>query len=171
MAENEKRNSTQGAKPERASPPGVGGRHSSPPTCRAGGGYQDICNEKKCAVSDSQLEELRALGLQRAWLHVAALIGVEHFVTMWRVLCQEVDFRGDMQRVYVPRFSTYLRFQRNRVIMALSGEGRTPHDIRVELKSSTGEDVSEAHIDRIIRQQRRGMYDREEEGSNLRQGK
>lgn len=160
MAEHEKRNSAHGRRHERPSPQGVGGRHSPPPHPRGGGGYLDICNEKKRAVSETQLDELRALGLQHAWLHVAALIGVDHFVTMWRVLCQEVDFRGEMQRVYVPRFSTYLRFQRNRVIMALSSEGKDALTIRAELKATMGEDVSKAHIDRIIKQQKKATDDR-----------
>lgn len=159
MPEHEKRNSTRGMKPQRAAPHGVGGRQAASAHRKGGGGYLDICTEKKRDFRDSQLDELRALGLQRAWLHVAALIGVEHFVTMWRVLCQEVDFRGDMQRVYVPRFSTYLRFQRNRVIMALSSEGKDARTIRTELKSATGEDVSESHIDRIIKQQKRTATD------------
>lgn len=136
-------------------PHGVGVRQERPRATKAGGGYQNICNKNERDLTGSLLDELRALGLQRAWLSVAAHIGVNNFLVMWRVLCDEVDTRGDMQRVYVPRFRTYLRFQRNRVIMALSSEGKDSRAIRTELKASTGEVVSETHIDRIIKHHRR----------------
>lgn len=155
MTDYEKRNPTQATKPQRASQPGVGGRHSSPPTCRVGGGYPDICAKKKREVKDSQIEELRAIGLPRVWLNIADSIGAEHFVTMWRVLCQQVDFDGDAQRVYVPRFSTYLRYQRNRVILALCSEGKDVRTIQTELKSATGWSVTKSYIYRIIKQHKK----------------
>lgn len=160
MTDYEKRNPTQAVKPEGASPHGVGGRHSSPPTCRVGGGYPDICTKKKREVKDFQMADLHALRLQRHWLEIAVLIGVENFIAMWRVLCQEVDSRGDSQRIYIPRFSKYLRLQRNRVIMTLRSEGKKPKTIRKEYKAVTGQDVSIAHIWKIINQGKKATDDR-----------
>lgn len=134
---------------------GVGGRQGAETAPTGGGGYPDDCNKKKFDLSDSRLNELRAIGLQRSWLSLAALIGVDNFLTVWRVLCQEIDMRGDMQRIYVPRFRTYLRYQRNRTILALSSEGMDSRAIRAELRAATGEDMNEQHINRIISRHKR----------------
>lgn len=106
------------------------------------------------------MADLHALRLQRHWLEIAVLIGVENFIAMWRVLCQEVDSRGDSQRIYIPRFSKYLRLQRNRVIMTLRSEGKKPKTIRKEYKAVTGQDVSIAHIWKIINQGKKATDDR-----------
>lgn len=132
----------------------MGGRRERSPLSTEGGGYLNFCGKKEVPCKDSQLDELRALGLQRLWLSVAAVIGVDNFLAMWRVLCDEVDVRGEMQRVYVPRYRTYLRYQRNRVILALAAEGKDPKAIREELKAVMGEVVTHTHITRIIKHSR-----------------
>lgn len=161
MASTEKRNSSHAKRCGGMFDPGVGGRQGGTPFPAGGGGYPDICTEKKLDLSDSRLNELRALGLQRVWLKIAESVGVDNFLTMWRLLCNEVDVYGDMQRVYVPRFQTYLRFQRNRVILALRGEGKNWRAIRLELKRTIGEDVSENHIYKIVKNHKRALINGE----------
>lgn len=133
---------------------GVGGRHGSRPPAMQGGGYQDICTtantslEKKC---DARLVELREVGLSRAWLTVAEVIGVDAFLDAWKVLDQQAAHINPGQReIYVPLFASYLRFQRNRFILALADHGTSVDEIRRQVRTVLCEDISARHITRIV---------------------
>ncbi len=133
---------------------GVGGRHGSRSPTGQGGGYQDICTalntplEKK---SDARLAELRDVGLSRVWLTVAEVIGVDAFLDAWKVLDQQATHINPGQReIYVPLFASYLRFQRNRFILALADHGTSVDEIRRKVRTVLCEDISARHITRIL---------------------
>lgn len=137
---------------------GVGGRQASPHPSRGGGGYQNKCTvlnfdpqaaEKK---RDPRLEELREMGLQRIWLEVAEKIGVDAFLAVWRILDADQTSIDNYGRLMVPirAYSTYLRYQRNRYVEALSALGHTPPEIRKMLKAQLCEEISIRHISRLV---------------------
>jgi len=133
---------------------GVGARHgqSAPPTGQ--GGYPNICNSdrfsKKNARADSRLAELREIGLAAHWLDVAASIGVDNFLTMWAILSNCDAVQDEKHYAYVPRYSVWMRYQRNRVILSLHADGLRAQEIRVRIMDDLNEVVSVDHIKRII---------------------
>lgn len=154
---NEKRHSTAGTDSQVQ---GVGGRQEQPPPPAGGGGYP-----KKCEIfnfrhpaeknRDPRLDELQKMGLQRVWLEVAEAIGVDDLLAMWRIISSDPSSVGDHGRILVPirSYSSYLRYQRNRYIEALTEMGLSSEEIRNRLSTQMGEDVSHRNISRI---QRRG---------------
>jgi len=133
---------------------GVGGRHTDHPLPDRGGGYQDFYNSAGFPLNekiDPRLIELREIGLSRAWLKVAETIGVDSFLAAWKVLDHQTKLVNPGQReVYVPLFSSYLRFQRNRFILALADQDVSVDQIRKMVRSSLCESISARHITRII---------------------
>jgi hypothetical protein len=133
---------------------GVGARHGSITSTRGQGGYLNICTtdrfSKKNATSDSRLAELREIGLAAHWIDVAASIGVDNFLTTWAILSNSDVIRGEKHYAYVPRYSVWMRYQRNRVIMSLHADGLLPKEIRVRIGEDLNELVSVDHIKRII---------------------
>ena len=137
---------------------GVGGRQTLPRSRTRGGGYPNICTvlnfdpsgEKK--KRDPRFDELQQMGLQRVWLDVAAEIGVDALLKLWRILDADQGSIGDDGRLLVPlrSYSTFLRFQRNRYIETLNALGKSPREIRDLLKSQLCEMISIRHISRLI---------------------
>jgi len=140
---------------------GVGARQTRQTHLRQGGGYLDICkatkigdqapDEKNRPAADPRLAELRRMGLQRVWLDVAEVIGVDSFLVVWRIIDADpaCSYDDTVLRVPMRLYRTYLRYQRDRYIEALSAQGITPSDIRIRLERQMGETLSEAHIRRI----------------------
>jgi hypothetical protein len=81
---------------------------------------------------------------------VALRIGFDAFMSLWQVLMREghVD---DRNRVVVPNYSRYLRFQRNQLIRELDDEGLTADEIRRHLRKVTGQELDITHIRRTMR--------------------
>lgn len=104
--------------------------------------------------SDPRLSELEQIGLPRWLLDLAAQIGVDATLVVWRRLSDES--RND-HRVSVPRWSTFMRYQRNRFILALDERGLPPEIIREEMQVSLREELSLSHIKRIIEKRKRGV--------------
>jgi hypothetical protein len=81
---------------------------------------------------------------------VALQVGFDAFMSLWLVLMREghVD---DRNRVVVPNYSRYLRFQRNQLIRELDEEGLSADQIRLEVKKLTGQDLDITHVRRTMR--------------------
>jgi hypothetical protein len=130
-----------------------GARPSTP-----GGGYLNICTAFEAAVgsaarapADPRIDELRRMSLPRVWLRVAEAIGYETFMDLWRVLCSDESVQNDRQRVRVPLFSKYTRYQRNQVIRRLHEEGQTPNAIRRYIARATGERLCKSTVLTVLR--------------------
>lgn len=131
-----------------------------------GGGYQDVCTvlefekkppaRKKNAAADPRLDELRRMGLPRVWLQVAEAIGVDAFLATWRILdADPATWHNEtILRVRLRPYRSYLRYQRNRYIEALTAQGLKPDEIRQRLRKQLGEDVSHRHITRLAKADR-----------------
>lgn len=97
---------------------------------------------------DPRLAELRKIGIKRIWLQVAERIGVDAFLEMWRIL-DDCDERKKGAYLYIPTFSTFLRYQRNQFIRTLAGAGLPSAAIRDRVKRDLRERLSLRHVDRV----------------------
>lgn len=141
--------------------PGVGARQPPPGLHPGGGGYQGVCmgskfekkigEAEKNAAHDPRLDELRAMGLQRAWVAAAEAVGVDAVLAVWRILDADPSssYDGTTLRVPLRAWRTYLRYQRNRYIDSLRDLGLRPHEIQRRLQQQLGERVSISHIKRL----------------------
>jgi hypothetical protein len=138
---------------------GVGARQACPPPSPPGGGYQETCTVLKFSArppeakknADPRLDELARMGIQRVWLEVAEAIGVDAFLTVWRILDAEPASHHKEGRLQLnlKLYRSYLRFQRNRYIEALARKGLKPLEIQWHLNRQLRESVSLRHISRI----------------------
>ncbi|MGR8932107.1 MAG: hypothetical protein ACU836_15860 [Gammaproteobacteria bacterium] len=149
----EKRNSN---KEMPTSLPGVGARHGHHPPLAGRGGYLDICNgekfsEKIAPRGDSRLRELKEIGLATHWLEVAETIGVDNFLAMWKVLSKSDAVQNERHRTYVPQYDSWLRYQRNRVIISLHNDGLNAAEIMTRIKNDLGENIGIDQIKRVIK--------------------
>ncbi len=134
---------------------GVGVRHGLTASPGGQGGYLNICttdrfSKKNGPGDDSRLAELREIGLAAHWLDVAASIGVDNFLTMWAILSGCDAVQDEKHYAYVPRYSVWMRYQRNRVIMSHHADGLCAQEIRVRIMDDLNESVSVGHIKRVI---------------------
>jgi len=133
----------------------VGARHKDPFRQPQGGRYQDICtvfetSEKKSL--DPRLDELKDMGLGIFWRQLAERIGYDEFMLVWAALSDQASEGDNGHRVYIPRFDSYMRFQRNRYIVALASSGSKTKEIRHRVQEDLNETVHEMHISKVIRQ-------------------
>jgi hypothetical protein len=92
------------------------------------------------------------MGLAPIWLRVAAAIGYDAMLELWRVLDSEprlVSDSGSLE-VKIRRYSAFLRWQRNAYAAALHASGRAVADIQEAVREQLGEDISRAHMTRIV---------------------
>lgn len=138
---------------------GVGARQTAPAPSPRGGGYQETCTAPEFSARppriqknrDPRLDELQKIGLKRVWLDVAEEIGVDAFLAMWRILDADDSSRhkeGFLQ-VHLKLYRSFLRYQRNRYIEALSALGYKPVEIQRSLARQLREPVSLRHISRL----------------------
>lgn len=133
---------------------GVGGRHGQGVGVGPGGGYLENCtpaNFSRDTPRDPRLDELARLGLQRQWLAVAEVLGVDAFLAAWRVLdCPDAP-RDDSGTLTLPllRYSQWARFQRNQHIRALRAAGLKPAQVRARLAENYGLTLSASQLRRI----------------------
>lgn len=134
---------------------GVGDRHIKTDSHLLGGGYLENCTasnfQKKIAQNDfEKIKEIEQIGLARHWINIAKEIGVDQFLIIWRILSNDDLAANDKNYVYIPRFTVFKRFQRNRVILTLHSDGKNTKDIQKIIKSDLKETVTIGHIKRII---------------------
>lgn len=143
--------------------PGVGARQAPSPSPQGGGGYQDVCTvlefgkktpagEKNAPARDPRLDDLQRMGLPRTWLDVAEAIGVDAFLTAWKILDDSPsnwNRWGSGLEISLRRYRVFLRYQRNRLIEAMSANGLTPPEIKRRLERQLRERLSIRHINRV----------------------
>lgn len=134
----------------------VGGRQDDPHSPSMGGGSPSSCSifgvdvGGDGAAADPRLAELRHMGIGRAWLNVAQEIGFDAFLTVWRVLATDDSVRDERNRVYVPLFNTFMRYQRNQYIRTLADAGLTPDEISDRLSRAGCEPLTPKHIGKLL---------------------
>ena len=138
---------------------GVGGRQASPHHPAGGGGYQNIFTvlnfhlDGEQKKRDPRLKELREIGLQRVLQDIAAAIGVDNMLKMWRIVDEIAPRLGDSGeiRLQFPRYKSYLRYQRNRYIETLVWLGHNHSTIREMLNKQLGELLSKRQLSRVVK--------------------
>ena len=136
--------------------PGVGARHTDPDPSGRGGGYQDDCGSQNFGRDDPRFEELKRMGLPRAWLMVAQCIGFDQWLEVWRML-SSADFDSWIRRetggTRMPQlrpYDAYLRFQRNRYIEGLAERGMKASEIQRAVARNLREPLAGKHIRKIM---------------------
>lgn len=157
----ENRNSTAGTAQldlfGQAPMPGVGARQADPGPPDRGGGYLDTCGSANDGASDPRLAELAHLGLPRAWLMIAELIGFDAWLNVWRMLSSaEFDswIRRETGGTRMPQlrsYDSYLRYQRNRYIEALAARGMKAGEIQRAVARNLREPLDEKHVLKIMK--------------------
>lgn len=100
---------------------------------------------------DITLEELREIGVPRWLMEIAAEHSVPVAIDVWRRLSEEAQVGDGRSRLYVPAWTVYLRYQRNRFIKTLDAEQVPPEDIVKTVKDVLCERISLCHVRRIVR--------------------
>lgn len=88
------------------------------------------------------------MGIGAAWLRVAEQIGVDAFLETWRTLDDERAAAG-RREVYIPNFTTYTNYQRNRFIQSLAAAGHDAREIRRLLLAELHDAPTVRHIHRV----------------------
>lgn len=138
---------------------GVGGRQGLTAGPARGGGYLDVCNPpelhdgaKKNRAGDPRLDELRAMGMHHCWQKVAAEIGMDAFLAMWRILDAEEQWRhpkGGLE-LTLRRYRSYEHHQRDAYIRQLARRGVPIIDIRVRLADALGVMLEAKRIREVV---------------------
>ena len=97
------------------------------------------------------MADLRALNLPAHWMRVAESIGVDSFLLVWQLLSEDDAIQDNYGRVHIPKFSSWLRHQRNRLISTLAMRGHNPQDIQAFLRDRLGYDLSLGHIRELMK--------------------
>jgi len=136
---------------------GVGARQAGRPEAGKGGEYLEICGDQNFRPDeDPRFEELRRIGLPRAWLLVAETVGFDSWLAVWRRLSSE-EFNGWVRRdtggtrmPMLRSYDAYLRFQRNRYIQALGARGMSPAQVARAAARNLHEPLDESHVAKIM---------------------
>jgi len=158
---------------ETASVQGVGGRPEGSHPYGGGGGYLDICtqlefpigpkkNRADPRVTDPRLLALQGMRMHERWLRIASVIGMDNFLFVWEQLDRDVDRAGLSIWVSLPRFSRYMRHQRNRIISLLAEQGLKSQAIQQAILNDLGERISIRHIDRIRKRLKQSINERKD---------
>ncbi|WP_159672407.1 hypothetical protein [Andreprevotia sp. IGB-42] len=95
--------------------------------------------------------------MQPIWLQIAARIGVDAFLELWRTLdqCEELP-RADNGMVFVKMrsYKSWIRAERDRYITALDQAGNTPAEIQRALRSNMRTELTIDHIKRVVKAHR-----------------
>ncbi|OQS32484.1 hypothetical protein [Chromobacterium haemolyticum] len=136
----------------------TGGRQGETQPATGGGGYLNVYTpyelpDGKKIARDPRLDDLRAMGMHHTWQRVAAEIGMDAFLAMWRILDAEEQFqhpKGGLE-LTLRRYRSFLMFQRNRFICQLAGAGLTNDEIRQRLDVGLCEKLENSRINNIIK--------------------
>lgn len=133
----------------------VGARQAAPEPPLGGGEYLEMCGTQNFC-SDPRFNDLRTIGLPKAWLVVAETVGFDAFLEVWRRL-SSMEFsewvRRDTGGTRMPMlrsFDSYLRFQRNRYIEALGNRGMSVAQVARAVARNLREPLDEKHVAKII---------------------
>lgn len=135
---------------------GVGARQCESFHLPGGGGYLDECTPSEL-WQEAKFRELFDMGLPAVWLEIAHDLGYDAFMRLWRRLDAAAEMRSDaesMIEVQLRRYSSFLRFQRNRFIETLVDMGVSHREIRERVRRDIGEELSPSHIRRLAARRR-----------------
>lgn len=138
---------------------GVGGRQAKKCLSSEGGGYLDNYRfmefEKNTLPkkADPRLIYLRKIGLNATLQKIANSIGFDNFLKMWAILDKDKSAHTDSGAInlHIRSFKAWQRFERERLVKALSSEGYSAREISEFVKDQFGEKLHHSYISRLIR--------------------
>lgn len=143
--------------PELAPPPGtppshrgVGGRQGGSGPRQGGGGYLNGRTPPEFR-KDIRLRELSEIGLSKIWLDIAAAVGYDQFIGIWKNISSKPELRDDSNQVAltIRPFRAYERYQRNRYIDTLVAAGLRPSQVHEVVRHDLGENLTVSQITRL----------------------
>ena len=170
MANSEKRNSNEGMEGvgdhERPGQAWVGARQENSQVPPRGGGYQDNCNTLEFALGETAkksravdihvemtIEDLRAMQLTPKLRELACEVGIDTFLTVWSIMGAG-DNPSEL-RVYWPKWSSCLRYQRDKILKRMVVDGADNDEIISTMRMTFCEEVADGTLLEYIRQARR----------------
>jgi hypothetical protein len=161
MSNHERRSSSEGLTAPEDLSTTPGGRRPGEAYPQEGGGSLPNCTFSGVAVQragappDPRLQELRDIGLNAQWLSIVEALGFEDFILLWGLLSEmarkKKPYDNDpVIRIRMPKFSRYLRYQRNLLIERLNQEEKLDSKQIYKILSDSDK-VGRAHINRVIR--------------------
>lgn len=129
---------------------GVGGRRGSSAPRAGGGGYLNGRTPSEFQ-KDIRLRELSEIGLSKIWLDIAAVIGYDQFIAIWKNISSKPELRDDSNQVSltIRPFRAYERYQRNRYIDTLVAAGLRPSQVHSVVRHDLGENLTVSQITRL----------------------
>lgn len=132
----------------------VGARQAGGRAAGSGGEYLEMCGAQNfCPSNDPRLDDLRRMGLPRAWLMVAETVGVDAWLEVWRRLSADETLLhdGGQRMPKLRSYDAYLRYQRNRYIEALASRGMSVSQVARAVARNLREPLDEKHVVKIMR--------------------
>ena len=136
-----------------------GGRQAKGGARPGGGGYLNVCTTSKLAdraekkfPRDPRLDILRKMGMHHTWQKIAAEIGMDAFLAMWRILDDQQQFhhpKGGLE-FSLRRYRSYTHYQRDDFIRQLAAAGLNPQQIHERLGEALCEKMNPTRIKQII---------------------
>ncbi|WP_267391300.1 hypothetical protein [Snodgrassella sp. B3088] len=138
---------------------GVGGRQASINASTRGGGYLQTYRFSEFRKSDlpskkdPRLLSLREIGLNATLQKIAATIGVDNFLKMWAILDNDESTHSDSGalNLHIRSFSAWTRYERNRLIKFLAGQGLSNREIAKVVADQFNERLDLSYISRLSR--------------------
>jgi len=133
---------------------GVGARQADGRAAGGGGEYLEMCGAQNfCPSDDPRFEDLRRMGLPRAWLVVAETVGFDAWLEVWRRISADESLLhdGGQRMPKLRSYEAYLRYQRNRYIEALAGRGMSVAQVARAVARNLREPLDEKHVAKIMR--------------------
>lgn len=139
--------------PQPAPPParGVGGRQAGRRPRGGGGGYLNGRTPTELR-GDPRLAELAEIGLSSIWLNVAAIVGYDGFMAMWRYLDGRPELRDDSNQILLSlrQYRTFEKYQRNRYIETLVASGLNASQVQYLVNRELRESLTNRQCRRLI---------------------
>jgi hypothetical protein len=104
----------------------------------------------KCDDAPS-MNDLVAMGLRPQLIELAKSIGVESFFKLWRFVDDApLGTAGEGGQLHIPRFTKWIRHNRNNLIVALRCDGHSLPEIKRQLRRKLDIDISTRTIRRVV---------------------
>ena len=106
--------------------------------------------KKGTHLTIAQADELNQLKLSSVLIKVAERVGYHAFIDIWLIM-HNGAVATDTNRLYVNRFESFERYQRDQYIIELSHQGLTRPEIIFAVEKNLGVTVKSTTVGRVIK--------------------
>lgn len=90
------------------------------------------------------------MGVRPIWILGADAIGYDAFIRFWQTISANEDLLDERNRVTIPTFDTYLRYQRNQVIRSLASQHSDAKSLCEDLREKHSIELSLSAVKRVL---------------------